>query len=417
MIRKTVQLVALLMAVASVAVGQTWKAAGDIREGARGSVVGTVVDVDDARNQLQLEADSDQSERIMVRTDSVTTQYNGFGRVIGGNPEIFTGSKGFTNVRVGDRLEVRGLGRGIGSVTAERVTLLGRSLADPTQTTARATDPSGRISGIIRQVNADENRIVVETEQRQLINIRTVASTPVFYKGASYRVRDLEVGDRIRVEPEAGGTASGEVRARVIDVTISVQESGEETRDTRRVTSVAGKVTKVDRNAAIIDVDTGRETVRVDMVAARDADGKRVRAGDVKVGERVDISGSFGSTSKLFIASTIRLATEDVFSAETRPAAREDEDDDDLPVAADAADLVAVTIYGTIRQALDESPQLLVRDNEGKTLRIHVLEDFIVRTKSDGYTTAARLRQNDSVVVKALRDDDNNFVAQSIRIR
>ena len=44
-------------------------------------------------------------------SDSVSTQYNGFGGVINGSPEIFTGSQGLANVRTGDRVEVRGVGQ------------------------------------------------------------------------------------------------------------------------------------------------------------------------------------------------------------------------------------------------------------------------------------------------------------------
>ena len=91
------------------------------------SLVGSVIDVDTGQGRLQVESDSDPGSRITVETDTVSTQYRGFGTVIGGKPEIFTGSKGFSNLRLGDRIEVRGTSRANGIVQADIVTLVGRS--------------------------------------------------------------------------------------------------------------------------------------------------------------------------------------------------------------------------------------------------------------------------------------------------
>ena len=68
----------------------------------------------------------------------MSTQYNGFGGTINGAPEIFVGSTGFANIRVGDRVEVRGIGHGNSAIRAERVTLLGR--ARPGAADRRRTD-------------------------------------------------------------------------------------------------------------------------------------------------------------------------------------------------------------------------------------------------------------------------------------
>src|SRR5687767_8510378 len=77
---------------------------------------GTVIDIDEGRGRLQIEYD-DQT-RVTIETDSVSTVYTGFGTVIAGKPEIFTGSSGLSNVRLGDRIEVRGTERGQGTVRA-----------------------------------------------------------------------------------------------------------------------------------------------------------------------------------------------------------------------------------------------------------------------------------------------------------
>src|SRR5206468_5757494 len=104
--------------------------------------VGTVADVNDARNQLQIDPDDDRSARVTVVADSLTTQFNGFGGVINGQPEIFTGSAGFANLRVGDRVEIRGNGRANSTIAADVITLLGRTVA-ASQTGVGQTRPSG----------------------------------------------------------------------------------------------------------------------------------------------------------------------------------------------------------------------------------------------------------------------------------
>src|SRR5438105_4355838 len=74
---------------------------------------GTVIDVDEGRGRIQIEYDEDGA-RTTIETDSVSTVYYGFGTAIAGKPEIFTGSSGLSNVRLGDRIEVRGAQRGEG---------------------------------------------------------------------------------------------------------------------------------------------------------------------------------------------------------------------------------------------------------------------------------------------------------------
>src|SRR5947209_19795862 len=119
-----------------------WRTATDVSEGARGGMIGTVADVDDARNRLLLDPDDDRSARVTVTADALTTQFNGFGGVINGQPEIFTGSSGFANLRVGDRIDVRGMGRGNAVIAADVITLLGRQVP-ASQTGVGQTRPSG----------------------------------------------------------------------------------------------------------------------------------------------------------------------------------------------------------------------------------------------------------------------------------
>ena len=403
--RTAILLVLMLSAVSSF--GQTrslWRTAADIRSGVNGSIVGTVVDLDASRRQLWLTADDDRNVRISVTTDSVSTQYTGFGAMGSGQPQVSTGSNGFTNVRLGDRLEVRGVGRASSVIAADQVSLLGRS-TPVTSTTTPTTNNSSRIDGVIRQVNASDNRIVIETDRREMITVRTTARTPVYYQNKTYQVSNLEQGDRVSVEPESGSVNDREVRARSIDVTRSIQEGGDTT-PTPSVGSVSGKVTRVDANTDTARIDNGRDETRLDLSRAYDAKGRRVRATDLRVGDRVTVSGNY--SGQLFMVTTVRF-DEDVF--DSRNDNDNDRDDDD------ESDFVTVSISATVVESLEDSPTLLVRDRKsGRTMNVFVIEDFVVKTKS-GYTTADRLKAGDSILLKAYRDDDDNLIAQTIRYR
>lgn len=403
--KRTIVSVFLLVAVS--AFGQS----------ARGTV-GTVTAIDAARGRFTLTPDDDRYNSITVETDAVSTQYNGFGGTINDAPEIFVGSTGFANVRAGDRVEVRGTSRAYGIIAAHSVTLLGRpvpasqtgvgqtrpptSISPPTANRSTAPAPPerpARIEGIVRQVNATDGRVVIETDQRQMITVRATNSTPVYYKNNVYRVSNLEAGDRIRVEPEVG-RAGSEVRARVIDVLQSVQETGV---TPAQIGSISGRVTSVDRRNDIAHVDTGRGDVRIDFSSAADMTGRRVRAADLQIGDRIEVTGN--NNGETFAAATVRFLDE--APAPSTPAA-----------PTPAGPLGAVTIYGTVAQSLSAGPQLIIRDSQGgQAVRLYVLEDFIVRTRTGGTTTADKLHDGDPVVVKAYRDSDGNYIAQTIRLR
>jgi hypothetical protein len=399
--------------------GTQWRTSADVREGVRGSMVGTVSDISEGQSTFRLTPD-DGGGQANVIADAVSTQYNGFGGTINGSPEIFVGSTGFSNLRLGDRVEVRGVGRNTGIIGADYITLLGRPVpADQTgvgqtrtpQTisppTASGTTPSstpqtyGRVEGIVRQVNATEGRVVIETDRRDMITIRGTNSTPVYYRNNVYRISNLEPGDRIRVEPENANSTGSEIRVRTIDVVQSVQDTAG---TTVQVGAVTGRVTSIDRRNNTVRVDSGRGEVRVDLANAYDTSGRRVRASDLQVGDRVDLSGNY--SGDVFVASTVRFNDETQPMTPTTP----------YP-SPSGSPLGAVTIYGTVTQSLAGGPRLVVRDQNGGTVSLYVLEDFAVRTRTGGYTTADRLREGDPVAIKAYRDSDGNYIAQTIRLR
>jgi hypothetical protein len=136
--------------------------------------------------------------------------------------------------------------------------------------------------------------------------------------------------------------------------------------------------------------------------------GRRVSANDIQVGDRLDLSGSY--SGDVFVASTVRFA-DDVFSNRSTTGSA-------TGPATIPTDLGAVTVYATVTQSLSASPQLVVRDTQNnRTIRLYILEDFVVRNRTGGYTTADKLKENDALVIKAYRDADGNYIAQTIRQR
>lgn len=399
-----------------------WRTSGDISQGARGSIVGTISDTQEGRNRLTLTPDDDRYDSVTVEADTVSTEYRGFGGVINGAPEIFVGATGFSNVRTGDRVEVRGVGASQSLVRAERITLLGRPTPAPQtgvgQTrvpgsvstgTASGTTPSTApqrttiVEGVVQQVNAEEGRLVIVTDRREVLSVRAASSTPVTYRGETYRIANLEIGDRIRVTPQAGTSSATELRASAIEVTQSAQE-----RNSRGVGTINGRVTTVDRTGDLITLDTGRgPAVRVDMSQAVDPQNRRLRARDIQAGDNLELNGSY--SGETFVASTVRFSDAPAPTISQSPS---------RPVV-ESGDLGAVTIYATVTSSLANGPQLVVRDTQAnnRSIRLYVLEDFVVRTKAGGYTTAEKLKDGDTLVVKAYRDADGNYIAQTIRMR
>lgn len=433
--RRIPALTFLLVIVSVAASGQdsnVWRTAADIRENAIGSVVGKVVDVEGARNRLRLQLDNDPYQPVTVLTDSVSTQYYGFGGIINGSPEIFRGSSGFANVRIGDRLDVHGQGRTGATIAAGQVTLIGRdvqagtvgvgttrpgtSVSTPTATSTVTTDDArsaGYAEGTVRQINLADGRLVIQTPQRRMITVNTPRNTPVYYRGELYRVANLEEGDVIRVEPEPRSAQADEITARSIEVTRSVQDVVEEEDRPadQRLTSISGRVESIDRSSDMVTIDTGRNEVRVDMLRAIDAESRRMRAGDLRAGDEVTIIGSYAANSDIFLASTVRMGAPE---SGTEIVVEEEDDDEDQELG----EFVTFTFSGVVSESLQTSPTLVVRDRaSGRTVRVFVTNDFVVQTRSGGYALASSIRNGDGVLIKAYRDEDENLIAQTIRLR
>lgn len=403
-----------------------WNRASDIRLGVHGGMIGTVTDVDEPRRRVTIVPDADPDARVVVTTDTLATQYRGFGE----EREVYAGAAAFTHLRVGDRIEVRGAGGANQSIAAEDVYLLGRSVEAPRP---RETDQPGTLTGTVRSVTTRDSRVVIETDARTMHTIFGSASTPVYYQGQVYRIRNIEVGDRVRVDVESA-TRDG-VRARRIDVLASVSRPDEAAAGNRMVTSIVGRVTRADARALTLRVatDRGRE-IRVDAQRATDRNGRRFRVSDVQSGDVLEISGQFLGTDT-FRADTIRFTGERQIEI---PVERDDDDDeedeeedgeeedaeerddeDEEEFRRDRDDgFTRVVFYGTIRRSLERSSTLVIRDSAtDRDVSLFVDDEFFVRTRDGANTTASQLRVGDSVAVKAFRDEEDRLIAQTIRLR
>jgi hypothetical protein len=383
--------------------------------------VGTVVDIDEGRNRLQIELDDAAQSRVTIEADAISTTYHGFGSMIAGKPEIFTGSAGFSNLRLGDRLEVRGSQRAEGIFKADRVTLLGRTVqASPTgvgqtrdpergvatptddRATGAVTAAANRVEGIVRRINDEEGRLVIQTTDRRMINVRTYRNTPVYYRGEQYRVSNLEVGDRVRIDADTRTNDRDEISARRIDVVQSVQEQ-ETSGTSATVTILEGRVVRVDPGLDYAYVNDGRGEIRVDMQDAEDDNGDLMRARDLQIGDRVEITGSYNRVGDMFLASTVRMA-----------GATGERDEREEPFTRYSL----VTFSGTITATLEDGATITLRDRDtNRVERIWVSDDFVVSTSKGSHITAGALRANDTAVITAFRDGYGTLIAQTIRLR
>ncbi len=420
--RRTIRF-SMVYAILLLAAVSTFAQSGS--QSGTGALIGTVIDIENGRGRLQIESDDDRYVRNSIETDAVSTQYLGFGTMIAGKPEIFTGSSGFANIRQGDRISVRGTPRGDGVIRAETITLLGRSvpasqvgvgqtrspnsatIPSDDRTTATATATESVAEGTVRQINVDENRIVIQTEQRRMITVNTYRNTPVVFRGEQYRITNLEIGDRIRVEADPRSAQADEITARRIEVLQSVQEvrGGEG----GTVTAISGRVLRVEPGLDYAYIDGGRGEIRVDMAQAEDARGERIHARDLRAGDMVDMSGNYNRAGDMFQASTVRFTTADGRGTVAPRTPVEDEG---------FVRYSTVTFTGKVTETLEDATTIAVLDADmNRTVRVWVSDDFAVRTKGATYTTAENLKVNDTVLIKAFTDTRGNLIAQTIRLR
>lgn len=386
--------------------GQTWSSAGTVRTGATGTLRGTVTTIDPQLRSFEVRFDDSQSV-IRVTPDVVATTFFGFGT--GGAEDRMRGGDGMKQLRAGDRVEVRGVGGSGPSVAATEVRLLGRTTSS-SSTTATSVEGS-RIEGVVRSIRTRDSEFVIETSDRKMYTVRGTSNTPVYFRGQTFRISNIEVGDTVRVEIDRRD--GGDIRARFVDVISDATPDDVRPSDNRTITSLFGRITRIDdrtRSLRMTD-DRGRE-VRVDAANARDVNGDRLRITDFQTGDQVEVSGRW--SGDVFIADTVRMGRlggtrdddRDVFSDEPRDRVE------------------TVVIYGEVEEGLVSGGTLLRVKNddvrsrrEDEVVQIMVDPDFVVRTRTGDYIVADQLKKEDRVVVKAFRDRDGNLIAQTIRMR
>ena len=375
-----------------------WQSAGDVRVGQRGSLIGTVGSIDTANSTFFLAPDnSGDAATVRVTTETATTRYFGFGQ----GSEILTGSSGFRSIRAGDRVQVTGIGRSGGTLSSTEIMLLGRDVG--TRGTTGATGPS--IEGTVRQISANENRLTVETSDRRLITVYGTSSTPVHYQGQTYRISNIEVGDRLRISVES--STGDAVRARSIDVIADVRGA-----DGRTLTSVFGRVTRIDTRAQTLRLDAGNREVRIDARNARDSEGRVFRLSDIRVNDLIEVSGSFDAADN-FLANTIRFG-DGTGITRTNPGGTPSTVSP--PPLSQAFE--TIVLYGTVERELGSESTLLIEDTDSdREIEIYMLGDVVVRLVNGSYVTADQLERGTRVVIQALRDRSGLYIAQTVRTR
>ncbi|MEO8217837.1 MAG: DUF5666 domain-containing protein, partial [Acidobacteriota bacterium] len=386
----------------------TWETAADIRVGARGSMIGTVTSLSPSSLTVTIVGESDSSNAsVDVRTDSVSTRYSGFGS----GTNVSSGSAGFRLIQSGDRLRVTGVGRGSRSLSADDILLLGRSVPSPNVVPNVIPPVTDRntVEGVVRQITSASNRFVIETDARQMLTVYGSASTPVYYQNDVYRISNIEVGDRVRVQIDSS-TSDG-VRPRLIDVVRSVSDpnGGTSSPGGRTLTSVTGKVTLIDTRSQSFRINVGRgPELQIDARNASDDRGRLFRLTDLQVGDPVDASGQYVSTD-VFRADTIRLNAGN-YSDNPPPY-------DNGTGNSSGGVYQTIVITGTVDGPLQGNDVLRVRDNQKRIYELMLVDDFIVRLKLGSYITADQLKSGDRVTVQAFRTPDDRYVAQTIRTR
>lgn len=390
-----------------------WTKASEIQRGQAASMRGTIQELDPAHSSFRLSADGEAPDVLInAITDAVSTQFSGFGAA----SEVRRGTDGFTQLRKGDRVEIRGTGAPDAVVNVTQVTLLGRKVEQATAKPAMTTALPRTVEGVVRQVNVTDGRLVIESDSREMTTILGRTTTPVYWQGDVYHIANLEVGDRVRIEIES--TSNAGVRAKAIDVLQSVRGTSTSGRSTRTVGSVVGRVTRVDTRLETFRISRpGSTEVRVDAGNAKDSNGRAFRVSDLRVGDVVQISGVFESDGTL-TANTIRFADQAELDRapegeDVNVVGRGEEDRGDTNSSYET-----VLVYGTVSGTLGSSNLLHVREtNSDRTLEIRVLDDFVVRLKSGSYITADQLKVGDRLAIQAFRNQDDEYIAQTIRIR
>ncbi|HUP64099.1 MAG TPA: DUF5666 domain-containing protein [Thermoanaerobaculia bacterium] len=160
---------------------------------------------------------------------------------------------------------------------------------------------SADLSGTVVAVHGSGDRFVLRTSRGD-IQVEAKGGVPVYFRGARYRVRDLERGDRVAVDLKSG--RGRKLHARSVEVISSRSHFSRDYRDYRGDRYLTGRVISFDarRDILIVRTNQGRD-VRVD---GRRLDVRHGRSwpASIRVGDWVEVSGNW-SRNGVFIAEEL----------------------------------------------------------------------------------------------------------------
>jgi hypothetical protein len=289
--------------------------------------------------------------------------------------------------------------------------------------------------GVVRSVDPEEFRVVVADDSGQVFVAIGSGTTPVRFEGSTYRIANLEVGDRVTLTFSGEG---GTRRLEAIDVLESVSSfphaappaslprAEPSPRAGRRttLTAVVGKVDQLhpNRNTIRVITDGGLSWVRIDTTNAQTPDGAAFNVSELRFGETIEATGSIADDGRL-IATVIRRASQ--FPADAPPPfvvnepddMEEPEDADDfasLYAPRDIGWLDVVRFGGEVVSAPGSNQKLVVRnDVTGNHEEVWCDAGFVALV-DDEPVAAADLAPGTRVTIQALRVSEG-LVAQSVR--
>lgn len=171
------------------------------------TVEGTIVTVDEDDESFELEAKSEGSDGI------VRVEFGSSSVVFpeGARDRAASGSDGIEMLAEDDSVVVSGLKMDDDVIRAREVEIRKRATPAQQPTAAPAVphfEPTERVSGIVRAVDAPAGRIVLDLGASGVIAFFGDTDTPVFFKGRIYETSNLEVGDDVTVT--IGSTDEGD---------------------------------------------------------------------------------------------------------------------------------------------------------------------------------------------------------------
>ncbi|MFN2239892.1 MAG: DUF5666 domain-containing protein [Thermoanaerobaculia bacterium] len=394
-------LVAMLISVGLFAQTGTWQSPRDIDLNERGELTGEVVSL--SGDSFEVRPDAGVTNVIRVFSSS-STRYRGLGT----NPAATQlGSAGLTQLGIGDRIRVTGIGSNAQTVRAEFVQLLGRAVTSAPATTTTPASTILVVEGVIDDILLSDQSFVLRGDTGETWKIVGTRETPVVFEGSTYQLGNLERGDRVRVDVDRR-LASGELRASRIEVLEDSTPDGE-TPSILSNNYLTGRVGRIESrgNRFVFRSDRAGE-ILIEAGRAVDAKGEPFRTANIQVGDRLRIWGEYTADQR-FRADRVEVGT-----AADATASDQLKDRGQEPYLG----FSTVILSGTVEKNPPNEDKITIHNrNERRDLEITVDEEFIVLRPDDTFIRASQLRQGDNVVIKAFRDPRGEYIAQTIRLQ